>query len=389
MDRTLLVGPLLLTAAFLGVPRGAHGQGPAAGPPGPAPSQVAPEPSPLPNPTPVPPTSPTEPSPSPPPEAAGPVQGPASDAPGLGPGGLSPFFNPIVGRAPFRADYRATWFPSEPVAGQPTSLGYVQQAASVAFPIWQDGAVDEWSASVSTRGDIIQTHAILPDTRQPFPDELWDVRLGTTYRHLFSNGWIAGGTVSVGSASDRPFHSIDEMTAGVNAFLRVPQGEHNAWLFTLSYSATGELPIPIPGVAFVWQPSPDFRANLGLPFQVMWRPVEDLTLDFSYMLLTTVHARASYRVCRLVCVYAAYASENESYFLVDRPDSNDRFFHVDQRAASGVLLRFCPQASLDLSGGYVFDNHFFQGKNITNGTGFDRVDVGAGPYASVQLLLRW
>jgi hypothetical protein len=68
---------------------------------------------------------------------------------------------------------------------------------------------------------------------------------------------------------------------------------------------------------------------------------------------------------------------------------NDRFFIVDQRVTGGVQVRFCPQASLDLAGGYVFDRHFFEGKNITNGTGFNRLDVGAGPYASVQLQLRW
>jgi hypothetical protein len=302
---------------------------------------------------------------------------------------LSPFLNPAVGRAPLRADYRATWFPSEPVSGQPTSLGYVQQDFSVTFPLWQNGTTDEWSASAHVRNEIFQTHAILPDTRQPFPDDLWNVRFSTTYRHLFDNGWIGGGSVSVGSASDRPFHGIDEMTAGVNAFLRVPQGEHNAWLFTLSYSPTGDLPFPIPGVAYVWQPSEYFRANLGLPLQVMWRPTDDLTLDLSYMLLTTVHARATYRLCRPVKLYAAYAWENESYLLADRPDSNDRFFYQDQRLTAGVQADLGRHTALDLSGGYVFDRHYFEGKNITSGTNFNRIDVDSGPYLSLQFQVRW
>jgi hypothetical protein len=290
---------------------------------------------------------------------------------------------------PFRATYRASWLPDERVTGQPTQLGYVQQDLSFAFPLWHNGTADDLSASASVRNETFHTHAILPDTGQRFPNDLWNIRFGTTYRHLFDNGWIAGGTVSFGSASDKPFHSIDEMTAGISAFLRIPSCEHNAWLFSLSYSPTSELPIPIPGVAYVWQPSENFRANLGLPFQLMWRPMDDLTLDLSYMLLTTVHARATYRLWRPVRVYIAYASENEAYLLADRFDTNERFFNVDQRLTAGVQVNLGPQAALDLSGGYVFDHYFFEGKSITNGTHFNRIDIGDAPYVAVQFQVRW
>jgi len=303
-------------------------------------------------------------------------------------GGFSPFMSPTLGQMPVRADYRATWFPDEMVPGQSTHLGYVQQDLSASCPLWQD-CVNEWSVSANVRSELFHTLAILPDTQQPFPQDLWSIRFGTTYRHEFANDWIAGGSVSVGSASDRPFNGLEEMTIGLNGFVRIPQGENNAWLFTLSYSTTSELPIPIPGVAFVWQPSDSFRANIGLPFQLMWRPSDDWTLDLSYMLLTTVHARANYRLCRSVRLYALYAWENESYLLNDRPSSNDRFFYVDQRVGAGAQYFLTPHASLDLSCGYVFDRYYFEGRSITNGTNFNRVDVGDGPYLSLDLRVTW
>jgi uncharacterized protein DUF6268 len=302
-------------------------------------------------------------------------------------GGFSPLFSPTVGHTPFRADYRVIWWPEEPVAGQPTRLGYEQQDFSVSFPLWQN-ATDEWSASAHVRSEIFQTQAILPDTRQPFPDDLWNIRFGTTYRHLFDNGWTGGATVSVGSASDRPFAGIDEMTAGVNAFLRVPQGEHNAWLFSLSYSSNSQLPIPIPGVAYVWQPSDCFRANIGLPLLIMYRPWDDLTLDFSYMLLTTVHARATYRLCAPLRVYAAYDWENESYLPVDRPNQDDRLFYYDQRLTAGLLFFLNGHLSFDLSGGYVFDRFYFEGRQLSD-SHQNRIDVGNGPFVSFQSQLRW
>jgi hypothetical protein len=294
---------------------------------------------------------------------------------------------PGVGHLVPRADYRVTWFPTEPVKGQPTQLGEERQDFLATCPLWQD-ACNEWSASVHVRSELFQTGAILPTTMQRFPDSLWNVGLGTSYRHLFDNGWSAGGGLSVGSASDKPFHGIDEMTVGVNAFLRIPQGEHNAWLFTLSYSPNSELSFPIPGVAYLWQPSDNLRVNVGLPFALMYRPVDDLTLEFSYMLVRTVHARAVYRFCPGVRGYVGYDWSNESYFLADRADIRDRFFYYDQRLSAGMQYQLSRQALLDLSTGYTFDRFYFEGRQYSDNDR-NRVDVGSGPFLSLRFEVRY
>src|SRR5262249_48597592 len=69
-----------------------------------------------------------------------------------------------------------------------------------------------------------------------FPDELWDLSAGLSYRHKFDNGWTGGVSLTVGTASDRPFNSIDEMYFRFFSLVRVPQGEHNVWLFTFIYA---------------------------------------------------------------------------------------------------------------------------------------------------------
>jgi hypothetical protein len=276
--------------------------------------------------------------------------GPGGDGLMGGMGRISPFGNPLVGQAPLHGGYRATWFASEPVMGQPTNLGYVRQEFTVSSPVWQKRNEDEWSVSASVREEFFQTHAILPDTRQAFPEDLWNIRFSTTCRHLFDNGWILGGNVSVGTASDKPFNGLEELTAGINAFLRLPSGEHNAWLFSLSYSPTAQLPFPIPTLAYVWQPSESFRMNIGIPFMLMWQPTENLSLDVSYMLLTTLNARVNYRLGSQMRLYVAYNSESEAYLLADRVESQDRFYDVDQRVSTGAQIFFTKKLSLDLSG---------------------------------------
>jgi hypothetical protein len=349
-----------------------------------APSSDATPPSPVVSP------APQSPPPAPPP-AAPDTWGSSADwgdwGSQAGRGGFAGYFGAAIGQMPIRTDYRVTWLPSEPVKGQPTDLGFVRQDFSWNSPIWQNGN-NEWSASIHLSNELLQTDAVLPLTGQPLPEDLWGVRFGTTFRHLFDNGWIAGVTLSVGSASDKPFNSIQEMTAGINAFLRVPQGENNAWLFTISYSSNSELPFPIPGVAFVLQPTDAFRMTLGLPFQIMYRPCSDLTFDFSYMPITAVHSRITYRVIPRVRIYAAYDYNNEIYLPADRPDDADRLFYYEQRVSLGVQVAMCRNATFELASGYAFDRYFFEGQSYSDRS-TNRIDVGNGPFLSADLRVRW
>jgi hypothetical protein len=283
------------------------------------------------------------------------------------------------------ATYRVTWFPEAAVIGQPTDLSAVRQDFRWTCPVWKDDC-QMFGLTASVRNVLTNTGAVLPSTDQPFPDTLWDVRFGFTYKYLFANGWIAGANVDFGSASDRPFTNFDVLTAGLSAFLRVPVGEHNAWLFTLTYSPTAELNFPVPGVAFYWQPSDSFNATIGVPTKVVWRPTQDVVLEASWMPLTTVKAKAMWRVWGGVSVYAAYDIGDESYFLADRPDNQDRFFYYEQRVTGGVKLQFGPHCAADLSSGYAFDRYYFEGNSFSDRNS-NRIDVADSPF--VSLMFEW
>ena len=240
--------------------------------------------------------------------------------------------------------------------------------------------------TASVRNVLTNTGAVLPATGQPFPDDLSDIRFGFNYKYLFANGWTTGASVDFGSASDRPFTSFNVLTAGVSTFLRIPVGEHNAWLFSLAYSPTGELNFPVPGVAFYWQPSDSFNALIGIPAKVVWRPFENVLLEASYMPLTNVKAKAAWRVWGGVSVYVAYDIGNESYFLADRTDNQQRFFYYDQRVTGGVKCQFGPHCAVDLSSGYAFNRYYFDGDTFSD-RNTNRIDVADSPFLS--LMFEW
>jgi hypothetical protein len=285
------------------------------------------------------------------------------------------------------ASYRVTWFPEASVANQPTDLSAVRQDFRWTCPVWKDDS-QMFGLTATVRNVLTNTGAVLPATGQPFPDDLWDVRFGFTYKYLFANGWITGASVDFGSASDRPFSSVNVLTGSFSTFLRIPVGEHNAWLFTLAYSPTGELNFPVPGVAFYWQPSDSFNATIGVPFKVVWRPLEDVMLEASYMPLTTVTAKAAWRVWGGVSVYVAYNRGNESYFLADRTDDQERFFYYDQRVTGGVKMQFGRHLTVDLSSGYAFDRFYFEGDTYSD-RDQNRIDIGNGAFLSLMGELRF
>ena len=164
-----------------------------------------------------------------------------SGSPGLG-----------ADRSPFR--YRLMWEPTEPVQGQPTDFGMVENDFSFKFPMWVSGP-DVISFSGGVCEDQFQTHAVLPDSGRAFPENLWNIRAGINYMRHFDNGWTGGATLSIGSACDRPFDSLRDMDVTALAFVRMPRGEHDAWTFSLMYAPMSQIPFPIPGVAYHWQPS--------------------------------------------------------------------------------------------------------------------------------------
>lgn len=284
--------------------------------------------------------------------------------------------------------YKAAWYPSRPVSGSAAGLGFVRQNLSGAVPIWREGG-DTVLLTAGARNTLLFTDAILPDTRRPFPNELWNVSLGLMCLHRFDNGWSGGLSATFGSASDKPFHSIDEMNAGFFGFLRVPAGnERDSWTFSLVYSPAGNLTFPIPGIAYSWKPSDELHLNVGLPFSAMWRPVEDLALTFSYVPVVNVNARATYRVMAGLNVYTGFEWLNEAYFLADRAERKERFLAFEKRLICGVRWEIWAHAALDVNAGYAFDRYYGEGQNQLSNL-HDRVNISPGAFVGANLLFTW
>jgi hypothetical protein len=296
---------------------------------------------------------------------------------------------PEMGKSQTRLSYSYTGYPGQDVAGQGKDLALNQHGLSLSHPITQ-GSNHEWVLTGNLRYSKVRTDALLPDSRDSFPSELWDIHGGALYRHKFQNDWIGGAFLTVGSASDQPFASDDELTINANLFARIPHEGRNAWLLFLNYANNREFwpHVPIPGVGYSYEPSEAYRLIIGIPFlSAQLRPAEDLSIDLSYLAVRNVQARLSYRFGKSFRGYGGFAWRNERYFRADRSDRNDRLFYYEKRLFVGLQWSL-GRLTMDASGGFAFDRFYFESEKYENRDP-NRVNVGNGPYGSLRIGLRF
>jgi hypothetical protein len=170
--------------------------------------------------------------------------------------------------------------------------------------------------------------------------------------------------------------------------LSIPRQERNALYLGLMYMPLSDMRIPIPGISYLWWPSQGFRINIGLPFQVMYKPDDDLTFDLSYMLLRNIHTQVSFRVNEQWSVYTSYMWANQSWYLHERDDDKDRLNSYAQSLAIGIQTKFVACLGLDLSASYVFNRFYFTGRDYSD-RNHDRIDIANGLTLSIKTGLKW
>ena len=232
---------------------------------------------------------------------------------------------------------------------------------------------------------------LLPDTQDKLPDHLWDMNLGGSYRRRLQNDWIAGARLTVGSASNKPFDSAEELVVNALGTLQIPHGQRKAWLLMLQYSNNREFlqHVPIPGVAYLWQPERTFRTVVGIPFAMIhWEPATRWNIDASYFIPRTVRARIQYEIMKNTRLYSGFAWQNKRFFRADRQDGDDRLFFYDKRILAGLQWQLTTQFSLDLQAGFAFDRFIFEGGNYSD-RGDNRIEIQDGCFFGIQNRIRF
>ena len=281
------------------------------------------------------------------------------------------------------------WAPPTPVVGQQATLSMNAEFARVGAPLMapQEGE-PLWLGIAKFARLELDTEAVLPDSGERVPSQLWLVETGVTHIRPQDDGGTLGGTFLFGTASDQPYAAGRDLTLMAVGFWQKPAANgRDDWSFSVFYSPTSQLPYPLPGVAYVWKPDDTLEAKIGLPGGIEYRPNDDWELSLTYFPLVNVAAVARRRLSEQASLFATYRTDTQIYFLADRLIEEDRFFVFDQRAAIGVERQLAGGFSLESTVSYLFDRTLFQGTSFSSGRR-DVVDFDPGIALAVQLLWR-
>ena len=281
------------------------------------------------------------------------------------------------------------WAPATDVVGQPATLAMNAEFARVAAPLVSPREGEPLWLGIGRFGRLeFATEAILPDSNQPVPDQLWLVETGVTHIRPLDSGGTLGGTFLFGSASDQPFTATRDLTLMAVAFWNTPaKNDRDEWNFSIFYSPTAQLPYPLPGIAYAWRPSDAFEAKLGVPASFEWRPDDAWTISAAYFPLVNVNVEARRRLGADWSFVSFYRTDTQIFFLADRLVDNEQFYVFDQRAAVGFERSLGGGFTIEALASWLFDRELFQGTNFTSGR-TDVVEFDPGLGLSLQLLWR-
>lgn len=281
---------------------------------------------------------------------------------------------------------KAYWIPSQNLTSQDGDLSLSGTQANAAMPLYMSEDNGMWIGIASLERLEISTSAILPESRLPVPDELWKINVGTMHMRDLGDDWQAGGMLMVGSASDQPFGALRDTNVMVMGFLNRPAAnQRDAWNFSLFYSPVSQLPFPIPGVAYVWNPSEQFTMKVGLPFAMQYEPNENWSFSLNYTPLTNVNLMATRSLGEHWSFYSGYQVVNETYYLAERTDTDERFYLFDQRLKLGVKRQIGWGFAVDVSAAYVFDREFFQASSFSD-SHRDVLEIASGVAGTLQVI---
>jgi len=249
----------------------------------------------------------------------------------------------------------------------------------------------EWFYSAGIKGLYMDGDLILPDTGTKVDELLQDIEFGFGSRHTRANRDMYGWFASVGSASDQAFNSYDEISIMLNAFYKLNGSRTAAWMFMLNYSNRRSfLPnVPIPGAAYVYQPNRRTLIIAGMPFFMIRYPLGAATdLKVRYFVPDQIEIGTETRIYKNLYLLTGARKDEESYFLADRADTDDRLYYEESRVFGGLKWKPDEKTEVELVAGYGFDCFFYQGEDDDDDHQ-DRVDLDDAASINIALSRRF
>ena len=267
--------------------------------------------------------------------------------------------------------------------------------AALSYKFYQKDDVS-LSARASVKEDGFETKAVIPVSRQSLSMNLWNPAFDLTYSRKLENERFFAQSMNLSSPSNKPFARSRDYVVQTNSFYKIPAGDkkQDTWLFLVNFSNNRSSLnyIPLPGFAYYWNTSDDFKLTVGLPFFFLWcAPFPKTMFTMMFLVPRVLKTKFSYFIFGPVQTYLGFQISDQNYMLENRSDKQDRLYYEKRDLHLGIsspLSKSFP-AVLDLSSGYQFGQRIFQGKRLSDRDTSQRVELEPAFYGQAKVSMNF
>jgi hypothetical protein len=248
--------------------------------------------------------------------------------------------------------------------GEGTSTRMQQSLLLASVPVAKTDT-DTWSATASVATLHTDNAFLLPSATR-VPNTLQNINFGANYNHKLEGKKFWGVNLSYGSASDRPFSESSVSTVGANFSYLLSAEETSSWVLIVNYSNNRPIlnNVPLPGFAYSYTPSKEFRGIFGFPFVfTRWEFQPAWSWTFIILGFSVVKTEVAYSVWGPLQIFSYYDFSQQPFLLRDRTDRKQRLFYNEQRLVFGVRAPLGRSVLAELTAGQAFGRSFFRAES--------------------------
>lgn len=284
---------------------------------------------------------------------------------------------------------------NEPAGRADQDMGFTQHHLRLRHALHDLDDVWQGQAFLDVSALHMHSRPRLPDTGARFPRKLWNINAGGEFSSVRP---LPGQyRLAVGSASDKPFASAEEMTFdftwafGEFGEEREVQSGPVALVWFVNWQNNRDYCnwLPVPGFQLVGKMNPTLKFAVGFPvFSLTWTPTDRLTLAGTMEWPHTVFTRATYKLADGLDVYGGFEWDNQRWYRHDREHERWRLWYDEKRFVTGLDWQINEHIKLELEGGWAFDRMWFEGEDYHN-RDHNRLNVDDGLFAGLSLRMDW
>ena len=217
--------------------------------------------------------------------------------------------------------------------------------------------------------------------------DYYDYRLGTKLRTKKENGDVVGGSIQVGSSSDKPFHSLSEVSYNVTfSFVNnVSEKSRVSYFINMSNTRSFMSYLPLPGVAYTYAPKMGTSYTIGIPFFMIRQPLTDKLSLFAVAVIPVMtRATLNYQIAGPFSIFAGYDFSQQVYFRQARQEKSDRFFYDEMKGFLGFKFPIFKYLMATTDFGWAFRRSTFETKSYFQSKK-NKINLEDSLYGSLQL----